>query len=108
MPILSGETDAVRPRLFGEHSGAYANQFLVDGRHKYIWFPNSNEEQLFNLQDDPYECHDLSENAELLIPLREMMADHLREREDYRYEVAQLRPLANQAPAFYEQDLSQL
>ena len=37
-------------------------QYLTDGRIKYIWFPGLGKEQLFDLQDDPHEQHDLSKD----------------------------------------------
>lgn len=33
---------------------------LTDGRWKYIWYPEGPAEQLFDLADDPGECHDLA------------------------------------------------
>src|SRR5690606_19447820 len=52
----------------GEHSTCYhpdqEMQYLTDGRWKYIWLPRLAEEQLFDLQADPYECHDLARDAQ--------------------------------------------
>lgn len=58
-------------------------QYLTDGRHKYIWFPRLGTEQLFNLQDDPGECHDLSDRAdcqEELLKWRRRLIDLLEPR----------------------------
>jgi len=61
--------DAVRARpwrefVHGEHSPIYhghnAMQYLTDGRTKYIYFPISGREQLFDLTDDRRELHDLA------------------------------------------------
>ena len=38
-------------------------QYLTDGRVKYIWFPALGKEQLFDLQNDPHEQHDLSRDS---------------------------------------------
>ena len=61
--------DAIRGRpwrghLHGEHSPCYsgdeAMHYLTDGRSKYIYFPKSGEEQLFDLIGDRQELHDLA------------------------------------------------
>ena len=35
-------------------------QYLTDGREKYIWFPTTGDEQLFDQRADPGELHDLA------------------------------------------------
>jgi len=51
----------------GEHSPCYAPdnamQYLTDGREKYIYFPVTGREQLFDLQRDRQELHDLAAEA---------------------------------------------
>ena len=75
-----------RTTLDLEHTGSYGGSSwvaLVDGQYKYIWFYNNGTEQLFDLEADPYECHDLHaspEQAERMVSFRQQMADHLRER----------------------------
>lgn len=58
-----------REWIGGEHAACYSDneamQFLTDGKEKYIWFTATGREQLFDLQKDPYECHDLSESQEM-------------------------------------------
>ncbi len=53
-----------REVIHGEHSKCYspdeAMQFLTDGREKYIWFTLSGREQMFDLERDPQERHDLA------------------------------------------------
>ncbi|WP_066187895.1 MULTISPECIES: arylsulfatase [Gracilibacillus] len=65
VPLIKREQVPWREYLHGEHSTCYAEeqemQYLTDGVYKYIWFPRTGMEQLFHLQDDPYECEDLSE-----------------------------------------------
>jgi arylsulfatase len=100
-PIITGETTDVRDALFGEHSGGFANHFLVQGRHKYLWFAHTNEEQVFDLQDDPYEMNDISARVEILQPLRLQMAARLKGRKDYTYDVEKLRPLGNRPPTAF-------
>ena len=61
LPLLRGETEGWREYYHGEHaSAARSNQFLSDGRWKYIWYPYTGEEQLFQLAEDPDECDDLA------------------------------------------------
>lgn len=101
MPVVRGEKASVRDDLHGEHAGGFANHFLVHGKHKYIWYANKNEEQLFDLEADPRECKDLSGNAALLKPMRERMAARIKGREDYTYDTAKLKPLANRRPSVF-------
>jgi len=37
-----------------------SNQWLTDGREKYIWHSQSGREPLFDLEEDPTELHDLA------------------------------------------------
>ncbi|MCK6471728.1 MAG: sulfatase-like hydrolase/transferase [Planctomycetes bacterium] len=102
MPVVRGEKSSVRDELHGEHSGGHANHFVVHGKHKYIWYSGTNEEQLFDLEADPRECHDLSGNAALLKPLREHLAARIKGREDYAYDIAKLKPLCNRQPGVFK------
>jgi len=65
--------DAVRGKpwrefLHGEHSPCYsleeAMHYLTDGKEKYIWFPVTGEEQLFDIVNDRDELRDLGRDAE--------------------------------------------
>ncbi|RLF06378.1 MAG: arylsulfatase, partial [Thermoprotei archaeon] len=57
-----------RKYIHGEHSPHYSLQlgmhYLTDGHEKYIWFPATNEEMLFNLEKDRNELHNLAEDSE--------------------------------------------
>jgi arylsulfatase A-like enzyme len=65
LPLLAGE-DRLEGREYvhGEHSDCFGRtqdmQYLTDGRWKYIWFPVTGREQLFDLGADPGEAADLS------------------------------------------------
>jgi arylsulfatase len=101
-PLLSGERQTVRDEIHGEHSGI-DNHFLIHGRHKYMWFAKTNEEQLFDLQTDPHELNDISENKEILSAMRQRLAARLKGRKDYTYDLSKLKPLCNATPkAFWK------
>jgi len=89
LPLLRGEVDGWRSHYHGEHSPCYhpenANQFLTDGRWKYIWNPINGDEQLFHLAEDPGECRDLSGDDAFsgqLSAWRQRMVRELAGRED--------------------------
>lgn len=54
----------IREWFHGEHSPCYhlnlGMHYLTDGKRKYIWYPVTGIEQLFDLEGDPGEEHDLS------------------------------------------------
>ena len=63
LPLIRGETDW-RPYLHGECSPVptlnSGQQYVTDGKVKYIWYPGLGQEQFFDLADDPHEMVDLS------------------------------------------------
>ena len=76
-----------REFMHGEHSGFadQGNQFLTDGREKFVWLTESGRELLFNLEEDPQELHDRSadpEYAERVALWRSRLARILAERGD--------------------------
>jgi arylsulfatase A-like enzyme len=76
-----------REFIHGEHSPCYsmehANEFLTDGREKYIWFPATDCEQLFDLATDRREMHDLAaERPERVAAWRRRMIEALAGRGD--------------------------
>ncbi|TYP74835.1 arylsulfatase [Paenibacillus methanolicus] len=53
-----------RPYIHGEHAyGAQSQHYLTDGRQKYIWFSQTGEEQLFDLENDPQELRNAAGEA---------------------------------------------
>ena len=64
---ISMVRDQQRPILYGEvgenHS---ATRMVHDGRFKLIYYPVGNCTQLFDLQEDPTELHNLSDSAEYI------------------------------------------
>lgn len=67
LPECHGDPSGRRDFVHGEHSTCYhpsqEMQYLTDGSWKYLWFPRTGAEQLFDLRSDPYECADLSQVA---------------------------------------------
>ena len=64
VPVLRGAGGVGREWLHFEHAPCYgpaqAFHALTDGRFKYIWRPLDGAEQLFDLEKDPHEEHDLA------------------------------------------------
>jgi arylsulfatase len=67
IPTLRGDQQRIRDWLHFEHAPCYseaqAYHALTDGRLKYIWRPADGREQLFDLNEDPQEEHDLSKDT---------------------------------------------
>ncbi len=66
LPLLRGEADAWRDYVHGECASVPSlnsgMQYVTDGRRKYIWYPGTNTEQYFDLENDPQEMHELSQD----------------------------------------------
>jgi arylsulfatase A-like enzyme len=61
LPVARGEQVPWRSHLHGEHTAlGQSAQHVTDGHEKYVWLSGTGAEQLFNLDDDPQERHDLS------------------------------------------------
>ncbi|MEF3304571.1 arylsulfatase [Paenibacillus sp. GYB003] len=80
LPLTRGDAGGWREYVHGEHSTCYSEaqemQYLTDGKHKYVWLPRIDEEQLFDLAADPYECANLAgvpEHRERLLQWRSRM-----------------------------------
>lgn len=87
VPTLRGESRQIREWLHFEHSPCYslaqAFQALTDGHFKYIWRTADGSEQLFDLDKDPTELHDLAADpghARELETWRARMVDRLKDR----------------------------
>jgi arylsulfatase A-like enzyme len=98
LPVMRGQAPGVREVLHGLCIGMTRHRYLVAGRYKYIWFTETHEEQLFDLETDPHELHDLSADAGALEPMRALMAP-VATRTGYPYDRAALKPCANRTPA---------
>lgn len=66
LALARGEEEGWREILHGEcaevpETGS-GMQYLTDGRWKYVWWPGTGGEQLFDLENDPRERHDLADD----------------------------------------------
>lgn len=80
------EEPAWRAYIHGEHAyDKLSYHFLTDGKRKYIWFSQTGEEQLFDLEHDPQERINLAgqqQHEELLDLWRGRLIGELRGREE--------------------------
>ncbi|MCC7408259.1 MAG: arylsulfatase [Phycisphaeraceae bacterium] len=92
LPHVRGEQGVPwRSHLHGEHTyhlcpeHAGSAHYLTDGREKYIWFSNDGHEQLFDLDADPHETHDLARDPaqqHRVERWRRQLTDELKGREE--------------------------
>lgn len=97
--LLGTATEKEREYVHGEgivseiHFGGYEGQvkennlafengyhYLTDGKTKYIWYTRSGREQLFDLEDDYQELHDLAQDVahrEMLLKWRSILIQEL-------------------------------
>ncbi|MGC9318789.1 MAG: sulfatase/phosphatase domain-containing protein, partial [Armatimonadota bacterium] len=91
LPLMRGEQVPWREHVHIEHVPEH--MALTDGREKYIWDPKDGSEQLFDLTEDPSECHDLSGDpgeADRIERWRSRLIDELRDRPEGFVEDGQL------------------
>lgn len=86
MPMVKNEQKHIREWLHGEHSqGQLSNHWIVTAKDKYIWYSQSGQEQYFDLEKDPRECHNLimcAEKQERILYLRQKLIESLNGREE--------------------------
>ncbi len=87
LTLVSEKKPTWREYIDMEHNSTYRREnywaALTDGHQKYIWFFLTGREQLFDLDQDPGELHDLTSDRNFLEDLkkwRQRMVDHLSER----------------------------
>lgn len=79
VPITEGKTATIRDRIWGQY--ANAAHMIRSGAHKYIYYPDDGRELVFNIEDDPDELRDISDDLELTAGLRDQLRDVLAARE---------------------------
>lgn len=73
LPVTRGESLSVREHLHGEQTMlGQSLQWITNGRDKYVWFSANGLEQLFDLETDPQETRDLSDQAGMQQRLKQM------------------------------------
>jgi arylsulfatase A-like enzyme len=73
LPLCRGEQVPWRDHLHGQHEfGPKSNHWVTDACEKYLWYPHTGDEQLFDLVEDPAEERNL-------IAVRPERAAHWRE-----------------------------
>ena len=72
-PILTGKAEAVHKLAFGYFRDV--QRMVRDDRWKLVWYPKIQKTQLFDLQNDPLERHNLAETL-----IHRARRDNLRER----------------------------
>lgn len=77
-------SEDIREFIHGEHSfGRYSNHYIITKKWKYVWFDQSNIEQLFDLENDPSECDNvISNQKEVGSSLRRILVGELNDREE--------------------------
>jgi arylsulfatase A-like enzyme len=87
LPLMRGERMEWREALHGENSKRYFEQesmhYLTDGHVKYVWYSQTGEELLFDLDRDPQERHNLLFDADAeaqVTPWRRRLVQELRDR----------------------------
>lgn len=85
--LARGKTEGWREVIDLEHSRCYwaENQWtaVTDGRFKYIFWAPTGQQQLFDLEDDPGELHDLAsdpQHRDTVREWRQRLVEHLSER----------------------------
>jgi arylsulfatase A-like enzyme len=83
MPLLRDEVDQVHPWITGVFTDS--QRMICDERWKYIAYPKAGREQLFDLQNDPDEIHDLHQDGsqqDVVIRIRRQLDRWRREQND--------------------------
>jgi len=90
VPLIKGEKEVAYETIYGSYR--HFQRMLRSQDYKLIYYPMIKRLQLFDMQSDPLEKHDLSEKAEHAARIKEMMA----QLEDWKKLVGD--PLDNDAP----------
>ncbi len=109
IPLLRGQSQW-RDYVHGECSevptAGTGQQYITDERWKYIWYPGTGQEQLFDLRSDVEELHDLASNPaynEELKRLRSILVKELEGRPEGFVQDSQLQCLGGPTQPFLEE-----
>ena len=77
---MTGATPAVRRAVYSESGDQFSRpwRMVCEGRHKYVYFVDTDEELLFDLERDPHESRDLSSAPEVAPVLQGLRREMLR------------------------------
>jgi arylsulfatase len=86
LPLARGETPVWRDHIHGEHAIlGQSPHWITDGHEKYVWLSGTGHEQLFDLDEDPQELHDLARDpsaADRVARWRQVLIEELTGREE--------------------------
>jgi len=91
-PVIDGREPGVRPTLFTAYRDV--QRAIRDARWKLIRYPKINKTQLFDLNDDPNEMHDLAGDPAQAGRIERMMA----ELERWQKQLGDAAPLTSEHP----------
>ncbi len=97
-PALRGETTSEPESLAGVCHGQTDNYWIVRDHEKYVYYPATGEEQLFDLATDPQELHDCSADTTRLQPGRRELARIHQEHGGFQWDESRLTPCRNRPP----------
>ncbi|MBD3675142.1 MAG: sulfatase-like hydrolase/transferase [Planctomycetaceae bacterium] len=100
VPIIESEQESVRETLYTTYETYMRG--LTDGRWKLIRYPHINYTQLFDLQNDPLELHNLAGNFDQIDRVNRMMA----ELKEWQKKTDDKTPLTSENPVSAEIDLT--
>ena len=75
-PLFRGETDSIRSWVFAENRfqrTKFYQKTYIEKRYKITWYMNTDEGELFDLENDPNEFHNLWDNPTYQMLKMEMM-----------------------------------
>jgi arylsulfatase len=105
LPLLRGERCDWRPYVHGECADVPSlnsgQQYLTDGRRKYIWYPGTGAEQYFDIESDPREMVDLAEKGDCeseIAEWRQRLVDELTGRPEGFTDGKSLTPVGGSSP----------
>lgn len=86
LPLLQAQQAPWREYVHGEHAyGEDSNHYLVSSSEKYVWYSQTDKEQLFDLKADPKELVDLAKDPQWAPRLqywRRKLVEELTDREE--------------------------